>query len=141
VAAQPDRKAQEKAEAAAKAAEKNRLKELEKEKKAQAKAEKDRLEKEKAAAKAKDAEAARAKAEKQPKPEKAATPVVAESKKAKPGKPGKTVINPFEGIQSPVAPVSADKQKQLDELLALYKKDQITPSEYHQRRAKIMTDK
>jgi len=41
-------------------------------------------------------------------------------------------------IESPLLPVSAAQQAQLQALLAKYKADQITPEEYHKQRAEIL---
>jgi hypothetical protein len=41
-------------------------------------------------------------------------------------------------IAAPSSPISAEKQGQLDTLLAKYKADQITPDEYHRQRAAIL---
>ena len=41
-------------------------------------------------------------------------------------------------IESPLLPISAAKEAQLQALLAKYKADQISPEEYHNRRAEIL---
>ena len=41
-------------------------------------------------------------------------------------------------IETPLLPISAAKEAQLQALLAKYKADQITPEEYHRRRAEIL---
>ena len=41
-------------------------------------------------------------------------------------------------IESPLLPISAAQQAQLQALLAKYKADQITPEEYHNQRAEIL---
>jgi len=41
-------------------------------------------------------------------------------------------------IESPLLPVSAAQQAQLQALLAKYKANQITPEEYHKQRAEIL---
>ncbi len=41
-------------------------------------------------------------------------------------------------IAAPPSTLSADKQKELSDLLGKYKADQITPEEYHTQRAKIL---
>jgi len=64
-----------------------------------------------------------------PKPEPTKSP-------AKPSKPTQpTVYQPIEG---PAAPVSAEKQQRLHELLSRYQADQVTPEQYHAERAKIL---
>ena len=40
----------------------------------------------------------------------------------------------------PSLPISAEKQKQLSSLLMLYQADSITPQEYHEKRAKILSE-
>jgi hypothetical protein len=54
-------------------------------------------------------------------------------------KPAKAA-SAFTPIQAPPPAVSADKQTRLAELLRKYKADQITPEEYHQQRAKILSE-
>ena len=49
--------------------------------------------------------------------------------------------NPYMQAAAPAAPVMTvpgSKEQKLADLLQLYKQDQITPSEYHERRAKIL---
>jgi hypothetical protein len=46
----------------------------------------------------------------------------------------------FTPIQVPPPAISADKEARLAELLRKYKADQITPEEYHQQRAKILSE-
>jgi hypothetical protein len=41
-------------------------------------------------------------------------------------------------IETPLLPISAAQEAQLQALLAKYKADQITPEEYHRRRAEIL---
>jgi len=41
-------------------------------------------------------------------------------------------------IESPLLPISAAQQAQLQALLAKYKANQITPEEYHNQRAEIL---
>jgi hypothetical protein len=41
-------------------------------------------------------------------------------------------------VDSPLLPVSANQQAQLQALLAKYKANQITPEEYHKQRAEIL---
>lgn len=43
-------------------------------------------------------------------------------------------------LQGPPSPLSASKQNRLEELLQLYKADQITPQQYHEQRAKILSE-
>jgi hypothetical protein len=43
-------------------------------------------------------------------------------------------------IEAPALPISADKEAQLQALLAIYKADQITPAEYQAQRAKILAE-
>ena len=45
----------------------------------------------------------------------------------------------FPPIQAPPPAISADKDARLAELLRKYKADEITPEEYHQQRAKILS--
>jgi len=47
---------------------------------------------------------------------------------------------PFPPIAGPPPTVSGDKQQRLAELLRKYRADEITPEEYHQQRAKIMSE-
>ena len=52
--------------------------------------------------------------------------------------PGKSLgLKP---IEAPALPISADKEAQLQALLAIYKADQITPAEYQAQRAKILAE-
>jgi hypothetical protein len=44
----------------------------------------------------------------------------------------------FKPIDAPALPISADKEAQLQALLAKYKADQITPVEYQKQRAEIL---
>jgi hypothetical protein len=46
----------------------------------------------------------------------------------------------FPPIQAPPPTVSADKQQRLADLLRKYKAEELTPEEYHQQRAKIMSE-
>jgi hypothetical protein len=41
-------------------------------------------------------------------------------------------------IESPLLPITAAQQAQLQALLAKYKANQITPEEYHRQRAEIL---
>ncbi len=43
-------------------------------------------------------------------------------------------------IPAPPLPISIDKQKELADLLAKYKTNQISPEEYHKARAKILAE-
>ena len=45
----------------------------------------------------------------------------------------------FPSLEGPPLPISADKQQSLKDLLQKYLADQITPAEYHARRANILT--
>ncbi|HWH71089.1 MAG TPA: hypothetical protein VNT26_17005 [Candidatus Sulfotelmatobacter sp.] len=51
----------------------------------------------------------------------------------------KTAALRFQPLEGPALPIAADKQQSLAELLRKYKADEITPEEYHQQRAKILT--
>ncbi len=60
-------------------------------------------------------------------------------------KPAKTevlktdVVYPTTTVSAPSsAPAPSSKAQRLDELLRLYKADQITPSDYHEQRARIL---
>ena len=60
-------------------------------------------------------------------------------------KPDKAIKKPAKGTAFPPIPVpppaiSADKDARLAELLRKYKADEITPEEYHQQRAKILSE-
>jgi len=46
----------------------------------------------------------------------------------------------FPAVQAPPPAISASKEARLAELLRKYKADEITPEEYHQQRAKIMSE-
>ena len=54
-------------------------------------------------------------------------------------KPAKGALS-FPPIQAPPTAISADKETRLAELLRKYKADEITPEEYHQQRAKILSE-
>lgn len=54
-------------------------------------------------------------------------------------KPPKGVLS-FSPIQGPPPSISADKQQRLAELLRKYKADEITAEEYHQQRAKVLSE-
>jgi hypothetical protein len=54
-------------------------------------------------------------------------------------KPAKGAIA-FPPIQPPPPGISADKDARLAELLRKYKADELTPEEYHQQRAKILSE-
>jgi len=47
---------------------------------------------------------------------------------------------PFQPLQGPALPISADKQQRLNELLRKYQIDEITPEQYHQQRASILAE-
>jgi hypothetical protein len=49
-------------------------------------------------------------------------------------------LKPFPPIQGPPPAVSGDKAQRLAELLRKYKTEEITPEEYHQQRAKILSE-
>ena len=44
-------------------------------------------------------------------------------------------------LQGPPTGLSPEKQQKLDEILQLYKADQLTPEQYHEKRAKILEEK
>jgi hypothetical protein len=44
----------------------------------------------------------------------------------------------LKSIESPYVPISPAQQAQLDDLLAKYKANEITPVEYHKQRAEIL---
>jgi hypothetical protein len=46
----------------------------------------------------------------------------------------------FPPIQGPPPSISADKQQRLAELLRKYRAEEITPEEYHQQRAKVLSE-
>jgi len=46
----------------------------------------------------------------------------------------------FKPIERPPAPISADKDQRLTELLRKYKADEITPDQYQKERAKILAE-
>ena len=50
---------------------------------------------------------------------------------------GQQVMKP---IEAPPVPLSADKQQRLAELLQQYQKDQLSPEQYHQQRAKVLAE-
>ncbi|HOX55379.1 MAG TPA: hypothetical protein P5205_01430 [Candidatus Paceibacterota bacterium] len=50
------------------------------------------------------------------------------------------ILQSFPPLQGPPPAVATAKQQRLDELLAKYKADQITPEEYHQQRARILAE-
>ena len=76
----------------------------------------------------------------------AITPVPPAAPNAKPGvKTPSSQNNTISGkelglkpIESPLLPITAAKEAQLQALLAKYKADQITPVEYHNQRAEIL---
>lgn len=43
-------------------------------------------------------------------------------------------------LQGPASPISSSKQQQLESLLQQYRADQITPQQYHEQRAKILSE-
>ena len=48
--------------------------------------------------------------------------------------------NALTPIQAPPSSLSAEKQQRLAELLSKYRAEQITPEEYHQQRARILSE-
>ncbi len=46
----------------------------------------------------------------------------------------------FEPLAPPALPISNEKQQRLAELLKKYKADQISPVQYHEQRAKILSE-
>jgi hypothetical protein len=50
------------------------------------------------------------------------------------------VLQSFPPLQPPPPAVPASKQQRLDDLLAKYRADQITPEQYHQQRATILAE-
>lgn len=77
----------------------------------------------------------------------AAPSAVAQSPAAEPGLPNRpnqvTAKIPgkelgLKSIEAPYVPISAAQQAQLDDLLAKYKANEITPVEYHKQRAEIL---
>jgi hypothetical protein len=46
----------------------------------------------------------------------------------------------FTQLEGPPSPVSAERQRQLTDLLRQYQSDEISPEEYHARRAKILAE-
>src|SRR5260370_36790546 len=103
---------------------------------AKRKAGRERRKKAETEAQAKNDALAREKAMKQAKP-----PSTAQAKPppaAPPERPAQVKAKPEE-VKTPADPLptnrSKSKQQRLDELLEAYKKDQISPSRYHQQRA------
>jgi len=43
-------------------------------------------------------------------------------------------------MEAPALPISGTKEQRLQQLLQQYKADQITPQEYHQKRAQIIAE-
>ena len=71
--------------------------------------------------------------------ERAAEREAAQKKPEKnPKKPAVAKEPIFQPIEGPALPISTDKKQRLDELLRQYQADQITPSQYHEQRAKIL---
>ena len=46
----------------------------------------------------------------------------------------------FTPIEPPPSPISSAKEARLAELLRKYKADEITPQQYHEQRAKILSE-
>jgi hypothetical protein len=46
----------------------------------------------------------------------------------------------FQPIQGPASPLGSDKKQRLSELLRKYQADELTPEQYHQQRAKILSE-
>ena len=58
----------------------------------------------------------------------------AEKKQKKATRPAQT----FQPMVGPELNISADKQQRLNDLLRRYQADEITPTQYHEERAKIL---
>jgi hypothetical protein len=67
-------------------------------------------------------------------------PAPAPSKKAKRAAPAFQPTTSFQPIQGPPLPISTEKQQKLADLLRRYQADQVTPSQYHEERAKILAE-
>jgi len=50
------------------------------------------------------------------------------------------MLRSFPPLQPPPPAVSSAKRQRLDDLLARYKADQITPEQYHEQRAKVLAE-
>ncbi len=62
-------------------------------------------------------------------------------KKTKPAPPTAAPPAPaLPAMEGPPSSISSTKQQKLDQLLQLYSTDQITPEEYHTKRAKILSE-
>ena len=44
----------------------------------------------------------------------------------------------LKAIEAPYVPITAAQEEQLQDLLAKYKANEVTPAEYHKRRAEIL---
>jgi len=64
----------------------------------------------------------------------------ASAKPAKRQAPTFQPAQPFQTLQGPPLPISADKQSKLADLLRKYQADLVTPSQYHEARAKILAE-
>ncbi len=90
-----------------------------------------------ALAKAREAQrAVQVPAEGSQQPREALVPVAPRTASKKP-RVGSLNFPPLEG---PPIPISAEKDRRLQELLQRYKADQITPEQYHEARAKILSE-
>jgi hypothetical protein len=64
-----------------------------------------------------------------------------EAKKHKAPKATKTVKGPvFRPLEGPPLTINASKQQRLADLLRRYQMDEITPTQYHEQRAKILAE-
>ena len=79
-------------------------------------------------------------AEAKPKPAASKTEVKPTAEKAPKSPAAVKGASAFPPLQAPPPTVSADKQQRLAELLRKYKAEELTPEEYHQQRAKIMSE-
>lgn len=61
------------------------------------------------------------------------------AKSAQPSKQQQPTVS-LPPLAAPATGLSAAKQQKLDQLLQLYRSDQITPQEYHEQRAKILAE-
>jgi hypothetical protein len=69
-------------------------------------------------------------------PEKEKTPTAAVTQQMPTPAPMASSLPPMQG---PPSSLSASKQQQLEQLLQQYRADQITPAQYHEQRAKILS--
>lgn len=49
-------------------------------------------------------------------------------------------VTSLQPLSGPASPLSAAKQQKLDELLQMYRADRLTPQQYHEQRAKILSE-